>query len=110
MTSALKEITLLQLFRRVTRLEARVEELERKRDDDSLMLKRNCQLLKQAHKELQRRQETGYCDKHERSYQDDCPQCKNDRAIDSMVSQQAGPGATRAQKRRARETVVGRDF
>jgi hypothetical protein len=54
-----------------------------------------------------------HCDTHERTWDpkrfDDCPQCKNDRVIDSMVAHQAGPGATRAQKRRAREIVMGRD-
>jgi hypothetical protein len=55
-------MTLRQLFWRIARLEARVEEIERQeaRDDDSF-----------------------------------------------MVAHQAGPGATRAQKRRAREVVMG---
>jgi hypothetical protein len=78
------------------------------------MLTRNRQLLKQTKDELYNRQETEHCDKHERTWDpkrfDDCPQCKNERAVDSMVDHQAGPGATRAQKRRARGTVVGRDF
>jgi hypothetical protein len=57
MNPALKEITLGQLFWRVAHLEARVEELKRReaRDDDSLMLTRNRQLLRQAQDELQSR-------------------------------------------------------